>query len=171
MRGNVGSKRQTGKSTTADTAQIEAVLEALATGRYEARVDLDKIADGGLRRLAEMTNAVADHAMGELQTARERHRSLRMGVNEALEAVERVVEQGQLSGSTGITDPDPALAPLIQGLEQLMFTLRSFTLEFREASLQISASASPRSSSASTLGKNSCPRMRSGRSCSADFGR
>jgi methyl-accepting chemotaxis protein len=63
-------------------------------------------------------------------------------VNEALEAVERVVEQGQLSGSTGIKDPDPALAPLIQGLEQLMFTLRSFTLEFREASLQISASAS-----------------------------
>ncbi|WP_373049563.1 methyl-accepting chemotaxis protein [Vulgatibacter sp.] len=135
-------KRAVRKAAVDDTGRIEAVLEALATGRYEARVDLASIEDPKLRRLAEMTNAVADHATQELQTARERNRSLRHGVGDALEAVERVVAQGQLSGTTGIQDPDPALAPLVNGLEQLLSTLRAFTLEMREASLQISASSS-----------------------------
>ena len=147
MAGNEVRRAATGKRRTKaapanDTSRIEQVLEALASGNYEARVDLGGIADPALKRIASLANDVASHATNELKVARERHRSLRQGVNDALEAVERVVAQNQLSGSTGIRDPDPALAPLVHGLEQLLSTLRAFALEMREASLQISASSS-----------------------------
>ncbi len=143
VRGAQARKRRTKAAKPAsDTSRIEALLEALATGNYEARVDLDGIADPALKRIAALANSVAEHATNELHTARERNRSLRHGVNDALEAVERVVNRGQLSGVTGIRDPDPALAPLVHGLEQLLTTLRAFALEMREASLQISASSS-----------------------------
>jgi len=141
VRRAAAGKRRT-KSPAGDTGRIEEVLRALASGNYEARVDLEQIGDPALHRIAALANEVAAHATNELKVARERHRSLRQGVNEALDAVERVVTQGQLSGTTGIAEPDPALAPLLQGLDQLLTTLRAFTLEMREASLQISASSS-----------------------------
>jgi len=142
IRRRTGTRRSARRALDPDARRIEEVLQALATGRYEARVDVSQIADPDLRRLGEITNAVAEHATRELESARERHRSLRAGVNEALEAVVRVVEKGELDGSIHIDNADQALAPLVEGLDQLLFTLRSFTLEMREASLQISASAS-----------------------------
>ena len=143
MRGKAAaSGRGRRKPAGSDASKIGAVLEALAEGRYEARVDVETIADPELRRLAELANTVADHATNELQVARERNRSLRDGVDRALQAVERVIRDGELTGTTGLAETDRALAPLVKGLELLFSTLHSFASEMREASLQISASAS-----------------------------
>lgn len=142
MRGKTATGRTRRKAVDGDASRIGQVLEALATGSYDARVDVEKIVDPELRRLAELTNAVAAHATKELETARERNRSLRQGVHQALLAVERVVKDGELAGTTGMEETDRALAPLVKGLELLFSTLRSFAQEMREASLQISASSS-----------------------------
>jgi len=142
VRGKTATGRTRRKAVDGDASRIGQVLEALATGSYDARVDVEKIVDPELRRLAELTNAVAAHATKELETARERNRSLRQGVHQALLAVERVVKDGELAGTTGMEETDRALAPLVKGLELLFSTLRSFAQEMREASLQISASSS-----------------------------
>lgn len=128
----------------AASSQAEAifrVLEKLGTGDYSERIDVSKISSAQLKRIAELVNQVAEHATRQIETAQERNQSLRSGMQEALDAVLTVVNQGELSGSTGIKTTNPTLSPLIKGLDQLLATLRSFTLEMGEASLQISASS------------------------------
>src|SRR5690606_21882847 len=121
--------------------EILRVLEKLATGDYSERVDEKNIRTEKLKRIARLVNAVAEHATEQIRTAQERNKGLRTGMQEALDAVLRVVNEGELSGTTGVSTGSPPLAPLLKGIDQLLGTLRSFTLEMGEASLQISASS------------------------------
>src|SRR5690606_32307646 len=129
------------RSSSAQTEAIQRLLENLARGHYSERLDVDRINSPQLRRIAELVNEVAEHATEQIRTAQERNRSLRNGMQEALEAIPKVVNEGELSGSSGLRDPSPTLAPLIKGIDQLLATLRAFSLEMGEASLQISASS------------------------------
>src|SRR5690606_19974627 len=108
---------------------------------YGERIDVEAIDSPHIKKIATLVNAVAEHATEQIRTAQERNQNLRNGVQEALDAILRVVNQGELSGSTGIRSDNPILEPMIRGIDQLLETLRAFTLEMGEASLQISASS------------------------------
>jgi methyl-accepting chemotaxis protein len=128
--------------TVSDQAEeILQVLEGLAQGDYSPRVEVDALSNSNLQKIGALVNQVAEHATQQIHEAQERGLRLRDGMNEALDAILLVVNEGQLSGSTGIHSPQPTLAPMVAGIDQLLGTLRSFTLEMGEASLQISASS------------------------------
>lgn len=129
------------KSGSGQAEGIFRVLQNLANGDYGERVDVDRITSPQLKRIAALVNDVAEHATDQIRGVQERNKSLRDGMQEALDAILQVVNQGELSGSTGIRNPSPTLSPLVKGIDQLLATLRSFTLEMGEASLQISASS------------------------------
>jgi methyl-accepting chemotaxis protein len=62
-------------------------------------------------------------------------------VDEAIDAMVRLVIQGDLSGTLRLGVTDAALAPLVAGVGQVMETLKKFVQEIREAALQLSSSA------------------------------
>ena len=64
-------------------------------------------------------------------------------MDEAIEAMVRLVIQGDLTGSLrlGPSAADQALTPLIAGVGQVMETLKKFVTEIREAALQHSTSS------------------------------
>lgn len=129
------------RAASSQAEEIFRVLEKLATGDYTERVDLSKIASAQLKRIGGLVNDVAEHATEQIRTSQERNQSLRNGMQEALDAVLTVVNEGELSGATGISTSNSTLSPLVKGIDQLLGTLRSFTMEMGEASLQISASS------------------------------
>src|SRR5690606_500393 len=144
MRKTSATKEPSRAKARTDAGQAEAifrVLEKLATGDYGERIDVEAIDSPHIKKIATLVNAVAEHATEQIRTAQERNQNLRNGVQEALDAILRVVNQGELSGSTGIRSDNPILEPMIRGIDQLLETLRAFTLEMGEASLQISASS------------------------------
>lgn len=136
------TRKAPSKSKGADAELVGALLEALAAGRYEERVDESAVKDPALRHLATLANEVADRATQELEIARERNQSLRAGVNEAVEAIEQVLAGGEITPTTGITEPQPALAPLVSGIDQFFGMLRSAAFELRHVMHQVSVSSS-----------------------------
>ncbi|ACG71885.1 methyl-accepting chemotaxis sensory transducer [Anaeromyxobacter sp. K] len=125
-----------------DALQVEAFLRSFAAGEHGvARLDVSAFADPMLRGIAEAANAAADHAAGQLDASRQRVQVVTAGVDEAIEAMIRLVIQGDLSGTLRLGVSDAALAPLIAGIGQVMETLKRFVTEIREAALQLSTSS------------------------------
>jgi len=122
--------------------RIGSLLEALSVGNYSERIDIDSFDSAEHRHLAMLANRVADRATEELNIARDRNRSLHEGVNEAVAAIERVLEGGEITPTTGIDEPQPALAPLVSGLDQFFAMLRSAAFELRNVMRQVSVSSS-----------------------------
>jgi methyl-accepting chemotaxis protein len=125
----------------ADAARIAVVLRGIAEGNYDGRVDAETIEDPGLRALAEAVNGAASAAVADLRQAHQRVQIVTAGVDEAIEAMIRLVIQGDLSGSSRPGSTDAALTPLIAGIGQVMETLKKFVTETREAALQLSTSS------------------------------
>jgi methyl-accepting chemotaxis protein len=123
---------------------IVEVLRAFAVGQYGGRVDLATYEGSPLLEVARALNASFDHVEAEIREARQRIDVISAGVDEAIEAMVRLVIQGDLTGSlrlAGSGAADAALTPLIAGVGQVMETLKKFVTEIREAALQLSTSS------------------------------
>ncbi len=134
--------RTAGKKSGARAAdEIVAVLRAFSVGQYGGRVDAAKFEGTPLLEIARAVNATADHVEAEIREARQRIDTVSAGVDEAIDAMVRLVIQGDLSGSLRLGVSDAALTPLIAGVGQVMETLKKFVTEIREAALQLSTSS------------------------------
>ncbi|WP_242341343.1 MULTISPECIES: methyl-accepting chemotaxis protein [Anaeromyxobacter] len=125
----------------ADAARIAVVLRGFAEGNYDGRVDAGAIDDPGLRAIAEAVNGAASAVVEDLRQAHQRVQIVTAGIDEAIEAMIRLVIQGDLSGSLRAGSTDSALTPLIAGIGQVMETLKKFVTETREAAMQLSTSS------------------------------
>jgi methyl-accepting chemotaxis protein len=133
-----------GKATRAprgSAGRVAAALRALSEGRLEERLDPREFTDRGLKEVALAFNALAEDAGRELTEQRARLQNVSQGVDEAIEAMIRLVIQGDLSGELRLGVADAALTPLIAGIGQVMETLKRFVTEIREAALQLSTSS------------------------------
>ena len=128
-------------AAAADGARIVDAIRAFSENRLGDRLDPGTFADPAHREMAEAINAAADHVVGLFREERARVEAISRGVDEAIEAMVRLVVQGDLSGSVRIGVSDAALTPLIAGVGQVMETLKRFVSETREAALQLSTSA------------------------------
>src|SRR5512139_1244357 len=133
--------RAAGKKNAAAVDEIVAVLRAFSVGQYGGRVDLVRFEGTPLQEVAKAVNATADHVEAEIREARQRIDTVSAGVDEAIDAMVRLVIQGDLSGSLRLGVADAALTPLIAGVGQVMETLKKFVTEIREAALQLSTSS------------------------------
>jgi methyl-accepting chemotaxis protein len=130
-----------GKGGSKDAARIVDAIRAFSENRLGERIDPASFADPGHREMARAVNAGAEHVTGLFREERARVEAISRGVDEAIEAMVRLVVQGDLSGSLRVGVSDSALTPLIAGIGQVMETLKRFVSETREAALQLSTSA------------------------------
>ncbi len=138
----VKAARRTRKNgAAAEAAHIASVLEAFASGQLDARIEPDAVRDPQLHRIAEAANSALKQAQQSVATSMERLQAVSKGVDESIEAMLRLVVQGDLAGGLRLGVGDAALAPLIAGIRQVMETLKGFVTEIREAALQVSTSA------------------------------
>jgi methyl-accepting chemotaxis protein len=135
------AKKAAGKRGHADVARIVDVLRAFSVGQYGGRLDLAAFEGSPLLDVARAVNATADHVEAEIREARQRIDVVSAGVDQAIEAMVKLVIQGDLTGSLRLGVTDAALTPLIAGVGQVMETLRKFVTEIREAALQLSTSS------------------------------
>jgi methyl-accepting chemotaxis protein len=124
-----------------ESARLAAFARGLAEGRYDGRLDPGSFSNPGHAAIAEAVNAAADHVLAEMHDARARVAAVSQGVDEAIDAMVRLVVQGDLSGTLRLGVTDAALTPLVAGVGQVMETLKRFVTETREAALQLSTSA------------------------------
>jgi methyl-accepting chemotaxis protein len=134
------SGRRRGEAAT-EAAVVARVLRAHAEGDYAARVDVGLIRDAVLAGLAAEVNVAAEQARARQDEVAARMEAVRLGVDEAIDAMVRLVVQGDLTGSLRLAVTDAALTPLIAGVGQVMETLKRFVTEIREAAIQLSASS------------------------------
>jgi methyl-accepting chemotaxis protein len=125
-----------------EPGRLVSFLRAISEGKYEGRLDVTSFEDQAMRLVAEQANAAASRAAGDVKDARQRVQLVTGGVDEAIEAMIRLVIQGDLSGTLRLGVSDAALTPLIAGIGQVMETLKKFVTEIREAALQLSTSSS-----------------------------
>jgi methyl-accepting chemotaxis protein len=135
------SRKQDGAGAAAGSAQIAAAVRALSEGRYDGRLEPAEFQDPSLREIAKAVNAAAAHVGEEVRGSRKRIEAVTSGVDAAIEAMVRLVIQGDLSGTLRLGVADAALTPLIAGVGQVMETLKKFVTEIREAALQLSTSS------------------------------
>ncbi len=140
-----GAARPTAKKANGadheEVARIAVVLRGFTEGNYDGRLDPASFADAGMRALAEAVNGAAEAVTRDLTQAQKRVQVVSDGVDEAIEAMIRLVIQGDLSGGLRLGVTDQALTPLVAGIGQVMETLKKFVTETREAALQLSTSA------------------------------
>jgi methyl-accepting chemotaxis protein len=125
----------------AETLLIARAVRAFAQGNYDPRLDPESFRGPGLREVAEAVNAAASHAKASMREAAGRLQAVSRGVDEAIEALVRLVVQGDLTGTLRLAVSDAALTPLIAGVGQVMETLKRFVTEIRDAALQLSTSS------------------------------
>jgi methyl-accepting chemotaxis protein len=125
-----------------EAARLAAAVQALSEGNHDVHLDPAAFKDPGLRQIARAVNGASAHIKGEVEEFRARVKAVSDGVDEAIEAMVRLVVQGDLSGELRLAVTDAALTPLVAGIGQVMETLKRFTTEIREAALQLSSSSS-----------------------------
>ncbi|HYD41673.1 MAG TPA: methyl-accepting chemotaxis protein [Anaeromyxobacter sp.] len=130
-----------GRAPKGEAGRLVQFLHGLAEGKLEDRLDVTSFSDPALRAVAEQANAAAGRALSDMKEARQRIQVVTSGVDEAIEAMIRLVIQGDLSGTLRLGVSDAALTPLIAGIGQVMETLKKFVTEIREAALQLSTSS------------------------------
>ena len=129
------------RSPDRDAAAIASVLRSHAEGDYKKRVDVKALRDPTLAKVAQGINAAAHKAQERGDEVAARMEAVRLGLDEAINAMVRLVVQGDLSGSMRLEASDATLIPLIAGVGQVMETLKRFVREIREAALQLSSSS------------------------------
>ena len=122
-------------------AAIAAVLRAHAGGDYKKRVDLEGLADPELVAVARELNLAGKKAQERSDEVAARMEAVRVGLDEAINAMVRLVVHGDLSGTLRLAASDATLTPLIAGVAQVMETLKRFVREIRDAALQLSSSS------------------------------
>ena len=124
-----------------ETRLVADALRAFGRGEHGTRIDLGSIRDPWLKEIAEAYNAASQRVESAVAEAAGRVQAVSQGVDEAIEAMVRLVVQGDLSGTLRLGVSDAALTPLIAGIGQVMETLKRFVTEIREAALQLSTSS------------------------------
>jgi methyl-accepting chemotaxis protein len=133
-----GAKQQ----ARGDAARLAAFMQMFGEGNYDARLDPASFTDPGLRACAIAANVALDHVVADMKESKARVDVVTAGVDEAIEAMIRLVIQGDLSGTLRLGGTtDSALTPLVAGIGQVMETLKRFVTEIREAALQLSTSS------------------------------
>ncbi len=142
-RGRKPAKRSGGRKPNGVGAldQIASAIRSYSNGRYDVRLDPSGFTDPGLREVAKAVNAAGDRVERDLKGAFERVEIVTEGVDQAIDAMVRLVIQGDLSGTLRLGVSDAALTPLVAGVGQVMETLKKFVTEIREAALQLSTSS------------------------------
>ncbi len=137
------ARRDTGKDGVSGggAGAVLAALRAHAEGRFQERVDLSKVGDPTMQEIARAANAAAALAHSRGEEAAGVVQAVTQGVDEAIEAMVKLVVQGDLSGELRLSVADAALTPLVAGIGQVMETLKKFVTEIREAALQLSTSS------------------------------
>jgi len=107
-------RRRRGEAAT-EADVVARVLRAHADGDYAARVDVGAIRDPMLAGLAAEVNVAAEQAGARQDEVAARMEAVRLGVDEAIDAMVRLVVQGDLTGSLRLAVTDAALTPLIAG--------------------------------------------------------
>ncbi len=128
-------------TTQGEAARLAGAVRALSEGNHDVKLDPRSFSDPGLRQVAQAVNAASDHIKGEVSEFRTRVKNVSDGVDEAIEAMVKLVVQGDLSGELRLGVTDAALTPLVAGIGQVMETLKRFVTEIREAALQLSTSS------------------------------
>ena len=149
--------------------------QASSPGTYDLRVDLAALRDPAMKEIGRGINAAAEYAQASMKEAMARVQVVSQGVDEAIEAMVKLVVQGDLTGELRLGVSDAALTPLVAGVGQVMETLKKFVTEIREAALQLSTSsaevlAGATQNESSTSQQASAPTSRrsSAFSCSSD---
>jgi methyl-accepting chemotaxis protein len=124
-----------------DAARIAEVLHAHAGGDLGARIDPASFRDPGLAEVARAVNLASERAKERHDEMAARLDAVRVGVDEAIDAMVKLVVRGDLTGTLRLAVDDAALTPLIAGVGQVMETLKRFVKEIREAAIQLSASS------------------------------
>jgi methyl-accepting chemotaxis protein len=139
-------RARNGKGPSRSAAGVESDLlitavRALAEGRYDTRIDAGQFSDPMLQAIAAAVNEAAQRAQRDVGDATGRLMAVIQGVDETIEALVKLVVQGDLTGAVRLGVSDAALTPLIAGVAQVMETLKRFVTEIREAALQLSTSS------------------------------
>jgi len=123
-----------------EPGRLVEALRAMEAGRAPA-LEPSEMSEPGLRAVAEALLDVSGSVRRRLADADRRVQAVTDGVDEAIEAMVRLVIQGDLSGELRLGVSDAALTPLVAGVAQVMETLKKFVQEIREAALQLSTSS------------------------------
>lgn len=124
-----------------EAQRLAAAVRALSDGNHDVHLVPASFQDPGLRGIASAVNGASGHIKGEVAEFRARLKGVSDGVDEAIEAMVRLVVQGDLSGELRLAVTDAALTPLVAGIGQVMETLKRFVTQTREAALQLSTSS------------------------------
>jgi len=132
--------RRGAASRAPDHASLVAALQALGEGRY-ADVRLDMPERGPGREVALALQAAVERVQADLAAQARYADVVREGVSEAIDALVKLVVQGDLSGDLRLSVGDASLAPLVSGIGQIVHTLKRFVTEMREAALRLASSS------------------------------
>ncbi|HEX9289962.1 MAG TPA: methyl-accepting chemotaxis protein [Anaeromyxobacteraceae bacterium] len=116
-------------------------LRAVAKGRYDVP-PLKVEGTAAARELTVAVNAAIARARQDAAEQARRSDAISEGVNEAIDALVKLVVHGDLTGEMRIAVSDASLTPLVAGIAQILETLKRFVREMREAALQLSTSSS-----------------------------
>ena len=132
--------RRGAASRAPDHASLVAALQALGEGRYaDARLEVPERGPG--REVALALQAAVERVQADLAAQARYADVVREGVSEAIDALVKLVVQGDLSGDLRLSVGDASLAPLVSGIGQIVHTLKRFVTEMREAALRLASSS------------------------------
>jgi methyl-accepting chemotaxis protein len=135
------ASKATARQSAADAASLAAAINAFAKGQLESRIRPADYTDPGLKLIASALQGAGAQIGSQIKQFNDRVENVSAGVDEAIEALIRLVVQGDLSGELRLGVTDAALTPLIAGIGQVMETLKRFVTEIREAAVQLSTSS------------------------------
>lgn len=147
--GKAGRKRRTARKAdkpahgvaATELAPVFAALSAAARGDLSARVAADLPAGSEAEKLARAVNEALEGAHVIVSAGRRREESLATGIDKSIVQLVDLVQQGSLSMWEAASCEHPALRPLMEGISQVVDTLKTFVREMSEAALRLSSSA------------------------------
>ncbi|MGQ0504426.1 MAG: methyl-accepting chemotaxis protein, partial [Myxococcaceae bacterium] len=114
-------------------------LKAALKGDLTARVPEGSVS-GDNAVAARLVNELLSKLSRQIDDSESRKSGLAHEIENAIEGMMALVKQGDLTRWSGVTE-DPQLAPLLEGFNRVIDTLRTFVREINEAALRLSSSS------------------------------
>jgi methyl-accepting chemotaxis protein len=141
-RASKSSRRGRGNGAGVGLGPIVEALAAAAKGNLAARVDVGKFASGSeASQLSGLVNQVLESVNSEIDSSRRRDEALASAIDKTIVSLVQLVQQGNLTLWEANGSDNPALKPLMDGVGEVVQTLRTFVREMNEAALRLSSSA------------------------------
>jgi len=123
-------------------APLLEVAAAVARGDLDRRVDLQRLKEGSeAARLGLLLNEMLEATEAKVDAGRRREASLARAIDKSIDSLVELVQKGNLTRWEASSTESPALQPLMQGIAQVVETLKTFVREMSEAALRLSSSA------------------------------